>query len=270
MSEFYMIEAEESFIDGIEDITNRVDSLIRTVTTELLDQHAEEINAATNKQLESGDDRFAWLQKPFPLVTYAEAIDILTKHADRMKSPVRESDGLAKEHELFLVEHIGSPLFVINWPAELKPFYMRRCKDDSSFVSENALNLSFRFSILSINIFTSGRRFGFSDATGGRTGRRQCARGSSRNSPKSNTEEYEMVFGFEAFRWMHDGRLWPGLRSLFTNFTWRSQHQRLHSVSTMAAQLSTISLTQFICEIIKTVHMKNKLGTNWIKFIRCS
>lgn len=131
-----MIEAEESFIEGIEDITNRIDSLIRTVTTEMLDHHAAEINAATNKDLDPAEDRFAWLQKPFPLLTFAEAIEILTKHADQLTSPVRESTGLAKEHELFLVKHIGSPVFVINWPTNLKPFYMRRCKDNDDLVSE--------------------------------------------------------------------------------------------------------------------------------------
>lgn len=134
MSEFYMIEAEEGFVDGVEDITNRIDSLIRTVTTELLDQHAAEIDAASNKEFKSDDDRFAWLQKPFPLLTYAEAHDILTKHADQLTSPVRET-GLAKEHELFLVKHTGSPLFVINWPKGSKPFYMRRCRDNAHLVS---------------------------------------------------------------------------------------------------------------------------------------
>lgn len=130
-----MIEAEEAFIDGVEDITKRIDSLIRTVTTELLDQHATEIDAASKKEFLSVKDRFAWVQKPFPLITYAEAKEILEKHADQLTSPVRDSAGLAKEHELFLVEHIGSPLFVINWPKALKPFYMRQCKHDENLVS---------------------------------------------------------------------------------------------------------------------------------------
>lgn len=135
MSEFYMIEAEEGFIDGIEDITQRIENVIRTVTSELLDKHAAEIDAASNKEFKSDGERFAWLQKPFPLLTFAEAIEILTKHAEKLTSPVRKSTGLAKEHEIFLVKHIGSPLFVINWPSALKPFYMRRCKTDPDLVS---------------------------------------------------------------------------------------------------------------------------------------
>lgn len=135
MSEFYMIEAEESFVDGIEDITKRIDNFIRTVTTEMLDQHAAEIDAASTKDFKSDEDRFAWLQKPFPVITNAEAIEILTKHADQLTSPVRESMDLAREHELFLVKHIGAPVFVINWPTALKPFYMRRCKDNADLVN---------------------------------------------------------------------------------------------------------------------------------------
>lgn len=131
-----MIEAEESFVDDIENITQRIDDLIRTVTTEMLDGHAAEIDAASNKEFKSDPDHFAWLHKPFPILTYAEAIDILTKHADQFKSPVRETAGLVKDHELFLVKHIGSPLFVINWPKELKPFYMRRCKNNANLVSD--------------------------------------------------------------------------------------------------------------------------------------
>lgn len=130
-----MIEAEESFVNGIEDITKRIDNFIRTVTIELLDKHAAEIDAASSKDFKSDEDRFAWLQKPFPVITNAEAIEILTKHADQLTSPVRESMDLAREHELFLVKHIGAPVFVINWPTALKPFYMRRCKHNANLVS---------------------------------------------------------------------------------------------------------------------------------------
>lgn len=130
LSEFYMIEAEESFIDGIEDVTGRIDSLIRTVTTELLDAHAKEIAAASHDSSGSEEDRFAWLQKPFPLMTHAEAVAILTKHADQLSSPIDDAHRLSKEHELFLVKHVGSPVFVINWPRDLKPFYARRTGDD--------------------------------------------------------------------------------------------------------------------------------------------
>lgn len=66
-----MIEAEESIIDDIEDVTGRIDSLIRSVTTELLDVNAKQIADTSHDSSESEEDRFAQIEKPFPLMTYA-------------------------------------------------------------------------------------------------------------------------------------------------------------------------------------------------------
>lgn len=135
MSEFYMIESEECFIDGVDDITKRIETMIKTITNELLENHIKEIQNATLKSVQSDADRFSWLKKSFPTITYHEAIDILTKNSDRLKSPVDVARGLAKDHELFLVKHLDSPLFVINWPKAMKSFYMRECSDNSDLVS---------------------------------------------------------------------------------------------------------------------------------------
>lgn len=131
-----MIEAEESFIECINDITERIESVIKTVTNNLLDKHAKEINDAYvgNTAIENRIDdsqRFQWLQKPFQIITYSEASDIVRKHHN---ANFNSNDGLAKSDELFLVKHFDSPVFVINWPKSLKPFYMRTCKDDPNLV----------------------------------------------------------------------------------------------------------------------------------------
>lgn len=136
MSEFYMIEAEESFVDGIEDITHRIESTIKSVTNNLLDAHAKEINEVHTKYAQYAEnsnrnesERFDWLQKPFKTITYAEAAQILHKQAN-----FDEKLGLSKSDELYLVDHLQSPVFVIDWPRELKPFYMRTCKHDAKLV----------------------------------------------------------------------------------------------------------------------------------------
>lgn len=137
MSEFYMIEAEEAFVESINDITKRIESAIKTVTNKLLDNHAKEINDANTKYSaddkrpsENADDRFDWLQKSFPTVTYAEAADILQK-----QSNFNEKLGLSKSDEFALVKHFRAPIFVIDWPRDLKPFYMRTCKHNEQLVS---------------------------------------------------------------------------------------------------------------------------------------
>lgn len=129
-----MIEAEESFVDCIDDITQRIESLVKTVTNNLLDKHSIDINDAyarysiDGKHLDAAK-HFDWLQKPFTTITYAEAGEILRK-----QSNFNESGGLSKSDELNLVKHFGAPIFVVDWPRELKPFYMRSCKHNSQLV----------------------------------------------------------------------------------------------------------------------------------------
>lgn len=136
MSEFYMIEAEESFIEDIDDVTRRIESVIKTVTNNLLDSHANEINDAY-KRMNSGEkitddeDRFHWLQKPFVTVTYAEAAEILENHTPNFD----KKSGLSKSDELALVNHFQAPIFVVHWPRDMKPFYMRACKHNAELVS---------------------------------------------------------------------------------------------------------------------------------------
>lgn len=135
-----MIEAEESFIDSIEDVTRRIESTIKSVTSNLLDNHAKEIKEvytkysqynenANNKNYADDIERFDWLQKPFKTITYAEAAQILQNQPN-----FDEKLGLSKSDELYLVNHLQSPIFVIDWPRELKPFYMRTCKHDAKLV----------------------------------------------------------------------------------------------------------------------------------------
>lgn len=135
-----MIEAEESFIESIEDVTRRIESTIKSVTKNLLDKHANEINEAytiyaqynerdTNKNCIDETERFGWLQKPFKTITYSEAAQILQNQAN-----FDEKLGLSKSDELYLVKHLQSPIFVIDWPRELKPFYMRTCKHNTKLV----------------------------------------------------------------------------------------------------------------------------------------
>lgn len=137
MSEFYMIEAEESFINSIDDITRRIESTIKTVTKNLLENYAKEINEVytkysqyTEHECNNDGERFSWLEKPFETITYAEAADILQKQQPNFDPKL----GLSKSDELYLVDHLQSGVFVINWPRELKPFYMRTCKQDANLV----------------------------------------------------------------------------------------------------------------------------------------
>ena len=130
-----MIEAEESFVESVEDITQRIESTIKNVTKYLLDDNAKAVHDAykatltDEKEAQSEENCFKWLENPFATVTYADAAEILQK-----QYKFNAKEGLSKSDELTLVKHFQKPVFVINWPRELKPFYMRTCKHDSQLV----------------------------------------------------------------------------------------------------------------------------------------
>lgn len=58
-------------------------------------------------------------------MTYSEAIDLLEKHRSEFKVTPKFGHDVGSEHELFLVKHAGSPVFLVDWPTSIKPFYMR-------------------------------------------------------------------------------------------------------------------------------------------------
>lgn len=71
-------------------------------------------------------------------MTFEEAKRLLKEKAS---SVVLDGQGLNREQELLLVEKLndGNPVFVINWPKSIKPFYMRECLDDSNYVSRHLI-----------------------------------------------------------------------------------------------------------------------------------
>lgn len=127
-----MIEAEKCFVDSIEDLTNIIEDMMKTVTRDVLDRcEGDIVNASPDRC--RGD--YSWLDKPFPTMTYAEAIDVLEGNRDKIKSKVSFEDGINKQQELFLVKHIGTPVFIVDWPKSLKPFYMKQNQQNPNNVS---------------------------------------------------------------------------------------------------------------------------------------
>ncbi|CAD6237122.1 GSCOCG00002151001-RA-CDS [Cotesia congregata] len=129
LSEFYMIEAEEAFVTDIRMLTTESELLFKAITRALVEKGASDMHAIKAETPK-------WLDKDFRYMTYDDAINILDKHADKLSIPAKRGQALSKEHELFLVDYNdGIPTFVINWPKEIKPFYMKECSHDSSKVA---------------------------------------------------------------------------------------------------------------------------------------
>ena len=142
LSEFYMLEAEIAFVENLEGLMHFVENMLRTVTQQLQQNGlAEEILSAYPSD-PTGDDGVCinrhileerWsklVESPWPRLTYSDAIGCLQKAADAgrvsFKFPPTYEAGLKAEHEKFLAQEIGAggPVFIMDYPADQKPFYM--------------------------------------------------------------------------------------------------------------------------------------------------
>lgn len=118
-----MLEAEQSFVTDTTDLTTLCEAMLKNVTNEIIDKCEEDIENGSRMARQPVD--FNWLLKPFVTLTYADAIEILVHHKDELRTPVAVQGDLSKEHEIFLVRKLGTPVFIVDWPVALKPFYMR-------------------------------------------------------------------------------------------------------------------------------------------------
>ncbi|EAA01739.3 AGAP001276-PA [Anopheles gambiae str. PEST] len=143
LSEFYMLELEEAFMGTLDELTHRVEDMLKSVTKSVIDRSAADLSVVRKSNSQDGggqlEDCFRWIDKPFPRLTYDEAMHILQANEAKLKSPVRREEGINKEQELFLVEHCQSPVFVCLWPKAIKSFYMRENAQNPSLV--DALDL---------------------------------------------------------------------------------------------------------------------------------
>ncbi len=134
-SEFWMIEPEVAFcdLDGIMDIE---EDMLRYIIKYVMENAKEELDFL-NKFVEVGllDKLNIVLNNKPARVTHKEAIDILIKSGKKFEYEPKHGEDLAKEHEKYLTEeYFKSPVFVYNWPKDIKAFYMR-VNDDNETVA---------------------------------------------------------------------------------------------------------------------------------------
>lgn len=129
-----MVEAEAAFIVSLEELMNIMENLIKNVTSQVIGKCADDVEMLHSSDGIEGS-LLSLLQKPFEVMTYEQAIDILDRHSGNFVSQVKKGQGLGKEHELYLVKHAGDcPVFVVDWPSDIKPFYMKQNSQDLSKV----------------------------------------------------------------------------------------------------------------------------------------
>lgn len=135
LSEFWMVEPEMAFCNLEDDIAlakEFVVSMIEAIFSEC-DEEIAFFQKFIDQQLL--DRLKAVTKKGFEIITYGEAIKILSQHESDLETVPSWGDDLQAEHEKFLTEKIvKGPVVVINYPRKLKPFYMR-VNDDGETVA---------------------------------------------------------------------------------------------------------------------------------------
>lgn len=139
-AEFWMIEPEIVFAD-LEDNMALAEGMLKYIIQYVLEHAPEEmkfLNQFVDKDLLNRLNHV--LNSDFGHVTYTEAIELLEKHNDAFDYKVFWGCDLQTEHERYLTEHIfKKPVFVTDYPKEIKAFYMKMNPDNKTVAAMDCL-----------------------------------------------------------------------------------------------------------------------------------
>ncbi len=128
-NEFWMIEPEIAFCDinGDMDI---MESMLKYVVKYILDNCEDEMNLF-NKFVEPGliEKLTKLVNSNFTRIKHEDVITILKKADVKWEFPPEYGEDLAKEHEKYITEYFNGPVFITDWPKDIKAFYMKQNPD---------------------------------------------------------------------------------------------------------------------------------------------
>ena len=133
LSEFWHIEPEIAFchLDGVMDIAeDLVKYLIRYVL-----EYAKEEMEYLDKYVEVGliDKLKSIVSQSFKRVTYKDCIKLLKESGKKFEFEPIYGEDISKEHEKYITDYYGCPVFITMWPKELKSFYMKQSDDGTVY-----------------------------------------------------------------------------------------------------------------------------------------
>ena len=139
-SEFWMIEPEIAFAD-LHDDMKLAEDMVKYIINFVLEKAPEEMeffNSFVDKTLL---ERLNFIKdSDFGKITYTEAIELLKKSGKQFEYPVEWGCDLQTEHERYITEELlKKPVFVIDYPKEIKAFYMRMNEDNKTVAAMDLL-----------------------------------------------------------------------------------------------------------------------------------
>ena len=140
-----MIEAELIQMDTIDNLLDFVEDFIKNVCLnafKTISSHDLDciFNSTNKNKGENLHEKYkneieSVMSKKFLRLTYDEALKLINEKGGKKIKTVNYGDDLRKEHEQFILKHFENlPVFLINYPKSLKPFYMRNNRDNKDLV----------------------------------------------------------------------------------------------------------------------------------------
>ena len=139
-AEFWMIEPEIAFAD-LEDDMMLAEGMLKYVINYVLEHAPEELNFFNSFMDKGLLERLNHVaNSDFGRITYTEAVKLLEEHNDKFEYKVSWGCDLQTEHERFLTEEIfKKPVFVTDYPKEIKAFYMKMNEDNKTVAAMDLL-----------------------------------------------------------------------------------------------------------------------------------
>jgi len=131
-NEFWMIEPEMAFcdLDGLMDIE---EEMLKYVIQYVLDNCKAEIDLC-DQFIEKGlrSKLEAIVKSNFVRISHHDCIDLLLNSGKKWEFKPSYDDDIAKEHERYITEHFNGPVFITNWPKDIKAWYMKVNPDNKT------------------------------------------------------------------------------------------------------------------------------------------
>ena len=139
-AEFWMLEPEMAFAD-LEDDMDLAEDMLKYVINYVMKNAPEEMNFFNSFVDKGLIDRLTNVAtSEFARITYTDAIEILKKHNDKFEFKVSWGIDLQTEHERYLTEEVYKrPVFVTDYPKDIKAFYMKQNPDGKTVAAVDCL-----------------------------------------------------------------------------------------------------------------------------------
>ncbi len=140
LAEFWMIEPEIAFAD-LNDDANLAEGFLKYIFKAVLNERADDLAFLAERVEKTAITKLeAFIAAPFERIEYTDAVALLQKSGQKFDFPVEWGLDLQTEHERWLTEvHIGRPVVVVNYPEQIKSFYMRLNDDGRTVAAMDVL-----------------------------------------------------------------------------------------------------------------------------------